>query len=41
MFTVQKIKFEDQGMPIASINPANGETVRTFEPLDMEQISEK
>ncbi|MDQ6652401.1 MAG: NAD-dependent succinate-semialdehyde dehydrogenase [Acidobacteriota bacterium] len=28
-------------MPIASINPANGETVKTFEPLNAEQIDEK
>ena len=28
-------------MPIASINPADGETVKTFEPLNAEQINEK
>jgi succinate-semialdehyde dehydrogenase/glutarate-semialdehyde dehydrogenase len=36
-----KIEFEDQGMPIASINPADGEIVKTFEALDTEQINEK
>ena len=28
-------------MPIASINPANGEVLRTFEPLTAEQIERK
>jgi succinate-semialdehyde dehydrogenase/glutarate-semialdehyde dehydrogenase len=28
-------------MPIASINPANGETLKTFEPLTTEEINEK
>lgn len=28
-------------MPIASLNPADGKTVKTFEPLNPEQISEK
>jgi succinate-semialdehyde dehydrogenase/glutarate-semialdehyde dehydrogenase len=28
-------------MPIASINPATGETIKTFEPLDETQIDEK
>ena len=28
-------------MPIASINPATGETIKTFEPLDASQIEEK
>ncbi|MEK6279522.1 MAG: NAD-dependent succinate-semialdehyde dehydrogenase [Acidobacteriota bacterium] len=28
-------------MPIASINPANGETIKTFQPLDATQIEEK
>ncbi len=28
-------------MPIASINPATGETIKTFEPLNEEQINEK
>ncbi|HYJ89160.1 MAG TPA: NADP-dependent succinic semialdehyde dehydrogenase [Pyrinomonadaceae bacterium] len=28
-------------MPIASINPATGETLKTFEPLDASQIEEK
>jgi succinate-semialdehyde dehydrogenase/glutarate-semialdehyde dehydrogenase len=32
---------EDQTMPIASINPATGETVKTFEPLNETLIEEK
>ena len=28
-------------MPIASINPATGETIKTFESLDEAQIAEK
>ena len=28
-------------MPIASVNPATGETIKTFEPLSEAQIDEK
>jgi succinate-semialdehyde dehydrogenase/glutarate-semialdehyde dehydrogenase len=34
-------QFEERAMPIASVNPATGETIKTFEPLNEAQINEK